>query len=88
MTRQLFQYDPTIGYHFVPNLKARVEHEAGGYLLRTNRDGFRCRHPFEKQRKADGSHAWDFLHYAVGGLIGAALAHRFGERHEADPSAV
>ncbi len=30
--------------------------------------------------------AWDFLHYAVGGLIGAALAHRLGERREADRS--
>ena len=38
MSRQLFQYHPTVGYHFVPGLKARVEHEAGGYLMRTNRD--------------------------------------------------
>ena len=27
---------------------------------------------------------WDFPHYAVGGLLGAALAHRLGERREAD----
>ncbi len=50
MNRQLFQYHSTIGYQFVPNIKARIEHEGGGYLLRTNRDGFRCRHPFVKQR--------------------------------------
>ncbi len=29
MTRQLFQYHATIGYHFIPGLKARVEHEGG-----------------------------------------------------------
>lgn len=50
MTRQLFQHHETIGYQFVPGIKARVEHEAGGYLLRTNRDGFRCAHAFEKAR--------------------------------------
>lgn len=51
MNRQLFQYHPTIGYHFVPGLKARVEHESGGYLLRTNASGFRCRHDFEPKRR-------------------------------------
>lgn len=50
MNRQLFQYHPTIGHIFVPGIKARVEHEGGGYLLRTNREGFRCRHAFEKIR--------------------------------------
>ncbi len=29
---------------------------------------------------------WDFPHYAVGGLLGAALAHRLGELREVDPS--
>jgi carbamoyltransferase len=52
MNRQLFQYHPTIGYQFVPGLKARVEHEAGGYLLRTNQVGFRCRHEFAQARRA------------------------------------
>jgi carbamoyltransferase len=46
MTRQIFQYDPTVGYRFVPGLKARIDHEGGGYLMRTNRAGFRCRHEF------------------------------------------
>ena len=40
MNRQLFRHHDTIGYLFVPGIKARVEHEAGGYLLRTNREGF------------------------------------------------
>ena len=50
MTRQLFQHHDTFGYQFVPQIKARVEHEAGGYLLRTNRNGFRCSHAFEEAR--------------------------------------
>lgn len=44
MNRQLLQYDATFGHRFIPGLKARVEHESGGYLLRTNGAGFRCRH--------------------------------------------
>ncbi len=30
--------------------------------------------------------AWDLPHYALGALLGAALAHRLGERREADRS--
>jgi lysophospholipase L1-like esterase len=44
--RQLFEYHPVIGYRFIPGLKARVPHEGGGYLLRANGLGFRCRHEF------------------------------------------
>ncbi|NRO97568.1 hypothetical protein GWC77_16725 [Paraburkholderia sp. NMBU_R16] len=39
------QYDPVLGYRFAPGLKLRIPHEGGGYLVRTNRDGFRCDHP-------------------------------------------
>jgi hypothetical protein len=42
MTRQLFESHPRIGYRFIPGIKARVPHEAGGYLLKTNDVGFRC----------------------------------------------
>ncbi len=44
--RQLFEYHPVIGYRFIPGLKARVPHEGGGYLIRVNQSGFRCRHEF------------------------------------------
>ncbi len=44
--RQLFEYHPAIGYRFIPGIKARVPHEGGGYLLRANSSGFRCRHEF------------------------------------------
>lgn len=55
MHRDLFTYDPIIGYRFVPGLTARVEHEAGGYLMQTNSSGFRCRHEFIPERRADKS---------------------------------
>ena len=35
------KYDPDVGYTFIPNLKIRVLHESGGYLLQTNDLGFR-----------------------------------------------
>jgi hypothetical protein len=53
MNRQLFQYHPTIGYKFIPNLKTRIQHEAGGYLIRTNDWGFRSEIEFTKEKKAD-----------------------------------
>lgn len=42
----LFEYHPLTGYKFIPNLKTRIQHEAGGYLLRTNAMGFRSEHEF------------------------------------------
>ncbi|WP_148654640.1 SGNH/GDSL hydrolase family protein [Paraburkholderia caribensis] len=43
--RRLMRYDPILGYRFAPGLKLRIPHEGGGYLVKTNRDGFRCDHP-------------------------------------------
>jgi hypothetical protein len=42
--RQLMQHDPVFGYKFVPGLKVRIPHEGGGYLVKTNGEGFRCNH--------------------------------------------
>ncbi len=50
MSRQLFEYHPVIGYRFVPNLKARVAHESGGYLVQTNESGFRSNRAFVRER--------------------------------------
>jgi len=44
--RQLYEYHPVVGYRFVPNLKARIPHEGGGYLLQANETGFRSNRPF------------------------------------------
>jgi len=48
MNRQLFQYHPNIGYKFIPNLKSRIIHESGGYLVKTNEWGFRSEIEFSK----------------------------------------
>ncbi len=44
--RQLYEYHPVIGYRFIPHLKARIQHEGGGYLLQVNEAGFRSNRPF------------------------------------------
>jgi lysophospholipase L1-like esterase len=40
--RQLMQHDDMLGYKFAPGLKVRIPHEGGGYLVKTNKAGFRC----------------------------------------------
>jgi hypothetical protein len=49
MQRQFLRYDAAVGYTFVPHLKTRIAHEGGGYLLRTNAQGFRCDHDFRAE---------------------------------------
>ena len=46
--RQYYEYHPVVGYRFIPNLRARVQHEGGGYLIQTNESGFRSNRPFVK----------------------------------------
>lgn len=53
MARNLYAYHPVTGYRFVPGIRARVRHEGGGYLLKANEAGFRCRHE-ATPRKPDG----------------------------------
>lgn len=40
-----------LGFRFIPNIKARIQHENGGYLLKTNSCGFRCKHDFIAMKK-------------------------------------
>lgn len=51
MSRQQLEYHPVIGYRFIPSLRARVQHESGGYLVRANDAGFRCNHEFASARR-------------------------------------
>lgn len=44
MPRDLFELHPVTGYRFIPGLQTHVPHEGGGYHLRCNRVGYRCRH--------------------------------------------
>ena len=50
MTRSVFQYHPTYGFHFIPGVKARIPHESGGYLVRANAAGFRSDREFVAPR--------------------------------------
>jgi carbamoyltransferase len=50
MTRSIFQYHPTYGFHFIPGVKARIPHEGGGYLVRANAAGFRADREFAASR--------------------------------------
>jgi hypothetical protein len=51
MTTQ-FEYDPDIGYRFVPHLRTRVMSADGGYLVRTNALGFRSEREFERDDRS------------------------------------
>lgn len=42
--RRVLEHEPTVGFRFIPDIKARIPHEGGGYLIRTNSAGFRCDH--------------------------------------------
>jgi len=44
MPRNISEYNPSIGYRYILKMKARIEHECGGFLLKTNNLGFRCNH--------------------------------------------
>lgn len=52
MNRSQYEYHPTIGYKFIPNLRTRIQHEAGGYLVRTNSHGFRSDGEFAPGRSS------------------------------------
>ena len=53
-TRDIFRYDPDVGYAFIPNLQLRVPHDNGGYLIRTNAQGFRSERDFSSSLPGKG----------------------------------
>ena len=48
--RMILQYHPHIGFLYVPNLRARIPNESGGYYVKTNSLGFRSDVEFCKKR--------------------------------------
>lgn len=52
MIRQIYEYHSTTAFRFIPGIKARIAHESGGYLVRTNNMGFRCDHDFVHKKPA------------------------------------
>jgi len=50
----LIQYDPSVGHIFVPNLRARIPGEDGGYTVVTNATGFRSDFEYDKAKPGPG----------------------------------
>ena len=48
--RMLIRHDPDIGHIFVPNMRARIPGEGGGYTVVTNAKGFRSNFEFDEKR--------------------------------------
>lgn len=48
--RMLIQHDSDVGHRFVPNLRARVPNENGGYFVVTNSSGFRSDIEFQNAK--------------------------------------
>jgi lysophospholipase L1-like esterase len=51
--KQVYEYHPVVGYRFTPNLRARIPHEGGGYLMQVNESGFRSNRRFLKSASPD-----------------------------------
>ena len=49
--RKIFKYDSRFGYRFQSDIIARIPHEGGGYLVKTNKHGFRCKYDITKEKK-------------------------------------
>lgn len=81
--RQLYEYHPVVGYRYIPNLKARIPHESGGYLMQVNELGFRSNRMFERQRTPGKRRTLVFGDSFTAG-DGVANGHRYTDLLEAD----
>lgn len=79
--RQIYEYHPVIGFRFIPETKARIPHEGGGYLVRTNESGFRCDHSFERSRTTGKRRILLFGNSFTAGE-GVSNGHRYGDHLE------
>jgi GDSL-like Lipase/Acylhydrolase family len=83
MWRSVTQYHATIGYTFIPGIKARVTlpREDTAYLIKVNESGFRCEHEFATQKKSGCARALLFGDSFTAG-DGVANLHRYGDQLE------
>lgn len=81
MARQIFIFDPELGMKLIPGIRARKQHEDGGYLVSSNSDGFRD-DEFRVERRPGTRR---ILLYGDSFAFGAGVAEeqRFGELIEA-----
>ena len=49
--RMTIKYDPDISHTYVENINARIPNENGGYVVRTNSQGFRSDIEFQSRKK-------------------------------------
>jgi hypothetical protein len=83
MWRSVTQHHPTIGYTFIPGIKARVTlpREDTAYLVKVNQSGFRCEHEFEEEKSSGCVRALLFGDSFTAG-DGVTNLHRYGDRLE------
>lgn len=81
MDRQLFAHDANIGYRFIPGLRTRIEHEGGGYLVRTNESGFRSEREFATAKQPGKSRILLFGDSYTAG-DGVSNSKRYGDQLE------
>lgn len=78
MGRNIYEYDPLIGYRFIPKIKARIEFENGGYLVKTNNLGFRCEHDVTKKKPKNKFRVILFGNSNTAG-VGVSNKYRYGD---------
>ncbi len=83
MWRSVTQHHPTIGYTFIPGIKARVTlpHEETAYLIKVNPSGFRCEHDFVTRKKSGSRRALLFGDSFTAG-DGVGNPQRYGDQLE------
>lgn len=83
MWRSVTRHHPTIGYTFIPGVKARVSlpNEDAAYLVRVNAQGFRCEHDFLPARAEGKSRALLFGDSFTAG-DGVSNRQRYGDHLE------
>ena len=52
--REVLQHHPIFGRTYIPEIKARIALHGQQYLIRTNSDGFPCRHEFMSSKESPG----------------------------------
>src|SRR4051812_2728385 len=83
MWRSVTQHHPSIGYTFIPGIKARVTlpHEDTAYLIKVNQSGFRCEHEFAARKDPDQKRALLFGDSFTAG-DGVGNLQRYGDQLE------
>jgi len=80
--RNCFRYDEHVGWRYLSNHYARVEHDGDYYVLKTNSDGLRCDHDYPK-RAAAGRRRIALLGDSFTAGDGVSNGDRFGDLLEA-----